>query len=135
MGKWVGLQLPQVLGSGGTVGKRPYKTTPATNTRIWTLDCSCLDGCDFSPSPWISVFWTQYHHPRTLITRFDSLSSWFIPRLATMGDDILKAETGVVEQIETRQGLSQAPPWIRDLDAQELEAREKKLIRKIDLRL
>lgn len=52
-----------------------------------------------------------------------------------MADEILKAETGFVEQIETRQGLSQAPPWIRDLDPEELRAQEKKLIRKIDLRL
>lgn len=53
-----------------------------------------------------------------------------------MADDELKAaETGVVEQIEIRQGLNQAPSWIQELSPDELQAREKNLIRKIDLRL
>lgn len=52
-----------------------------------------------------------------------------------MADKDMKAEAGVVEQIEVRQGLNQAPTWIQDLQPEELQIREKKLIRKIDLRL
>lgn len=52
-----------------------------------------------------------------------------------MADNDLKAETGVVEQIEERQGLSQAPLWIQESQPEELKIREKKLIRKIDSRL
>lgn len=47
----------------------------------------------------------------------------------------LKEETGVVEQIEVRQGLHQAPSWLQELQPEELKLREKKLIRKIDSRL
>lgn len=49
--------------------------------------------------------------------------------------DLKAAETGVVEQVELRQGIGQAPLWIQELQPEDLQVREKKLIRKIDLRL
>lgn len=52
-----------------------------------------------------------------------------------MADNISKADLGSVEQIETRKGIEEAPQWIRDLDVEELQVREKKLVRKIDFRL
>lgn len=79
--------------------------------------------------------WPLYTHTHTpsLVYPPSLPPSLSLHRLATMDD--LKTEAGVVEQVEVRQSLNQAPAWIRDLSPEELQLREKQLIRKIDLRL